>query len=80
MKHCRDCHFVETQTDQTNHGQFITMFRCMHPECSDPVNAEPLPCGPARRDASFCGFNAKYYHKKEEPVKASVIQLVPNDL
>ena len=76
MKLCKDCDFVKTQPVQDNRGQFVTLYFCEHQECADPVSGEIMPCGVVRKDASFCGFNAKYYKKKEEPVAAPVIQLV----
>lgn len=77
MKHCKDCEFIDKKTIQDEQGRFMTMFFCGHIECSDPVSAEPLPAGMARKEVVFCGIQGKYWKKKEEPVVAPVLQLVP---
>lgn len=76
MKICRDCEFHKRGVVQMGPQQGL-MDVCTNSECRDPVEGNPLPCQVARQQLVFCGFEAKYFKKKEEAPKqdASVIQL-----
>lgn len=78
MKICVNCEFKENKVMDTPHG-LQSMFVCNHPECSDPVIGEPIPCNIARTNENFCGMKAKYYQKAEEKEPAPLIQLVKSD-
>ena len=76
-KYCRDCSFVKI--DLMSDGKhFQKMFLCSNINCSDPVDASPIPCGLARREPTLCGLQGKYYQeepKKATPETGNVIQL-----
>ena len=78
MKHCKDCQFNERTAVPMNNGQLGMMDICNHEECSNPVDAVPLPCGAARSNPDFCGLKGKYFKmkEKEQPKpEGNVIQL-----
>ena len=76
-KYCRDCVSFKTDLQPHPNGQYIKMYLCLNVNCSDPVDASPIPCGVARREAILCGMLGKYYEKKKEVAKQedNVIQL-----
>ena len=76
-KYCKDCSFFRTDLQAHPNGQYIKTYVCNNINCSDPVDASPIPCGFARREATLCGLQGKYFQKKEEEVKHenNVIQL-----
>ena len=76
-KYCKDCNFFKTDLQAHPSGQYIKTYLCLNVNCSDPVDASPIPCGFARREATLCGLQGKYFQKKEEEVKkeGNVIQL-----
>ena len=65
-KYCKDCSFVKIE--MMNDGRhFQKMFLCGNINCSDPVDASPIPCGLARREATLCGLQGKYYQEEKKP-------------
>lgn len=77
MKHCVTCHWFNPAIIQGPQGQQQKVFLCSNENCTDPVDAEPVTCGIARREPVFCGFNGKYWKEKQAIVVAdnNVIQL-----
>ena len=59
--------------------QMAMGFFCSHPEASEPVTGDPMPCNVARSTNDFCGLKAKYWTQietlKAVPTPTSVIQL-----
>ena len=76
-KYCKDCSFVKIEM-MSDGKHFQKMFLCGNINCSDPVDASPIPCGLARREVTLCGLHGKYYQEQpaqKEPEKGNVIQL-----
>ena len=76
-KYCRDCEFCKMEyMPQGKH--YITMYLCGNINCSDPVDASPIPCGIARKESILCGMQGKYHQPKatpKAPEQGNVIQL-----
>lgn len=77
MKHCMTCQFHDRAATPVGNGHMQMVDICTNPECSNPVDATPLPCVVVRKDTEFCGIRARFYKKKEtEPApEGQVIQL-----
>lgn len=74
MKLCKDCKFMEKQVvAQQGHAQTVPV--CVHDECRHPVYGDPVPCQVARQELVFCGFQAKYWVKKEEQPTVQLVKL-----
>jgi len=76
-KYCKDCQFVMRDTMPTPRGLQLT-YVCSNINCSDPVDASPIICGIARREATLCGFQGKYYQQAKpsaDAPKDNIIQL-----
>lgn len=76
MKICKECEFYQSKAATDPHGNFGHILLCMHPECRDVLDGSPIPCLPARQVSQYCGFEARYYKKKEEK-ESNVVGLVP---
>jgi len=63
--YCKDCLHCKQELVPHPSGTYVRMFLCTHLQCSDPVDASPIPCGAARREVILCGMGGKYYEKKE---------------
>jgi hypothetical protein len=74
MKFCVDCQFSKKQVIETPKG-FVTMLFCENMECRDPVDGSMLPCDLVRKEQVFCAIQAKHFKQKEEPVKATLLEI-----
>jgi len=78
-KYCKDCVFCKIDLQpHPQSGRVMRMYLCENINCSDPVDASPIPCGPARREVTLCGMHGKYHQPKPDqviPNKDNVIQL-----
>src|SRR3990167_5679425 len=63
-RYCRDCKFMTREMVPSGRG-YQPVYVCTNVHCSDPVDANPIPCGIARREATLCGMQGKYYQKTE---------------
>jgi hypothetical protein len=76
MRHCFKCEHAARGVVNMPGGQQALAWLCKHPECSDPVEGDPLPCVMARQQVAFCGFTAKYYKEKDDARSGDVVKLV----
>jgi hypothetical protein len=77
MKICRECEYSQEKAAQDRMGNIGSILLCMHPECRDVIDGAPAPCLPARQAPQYCGFEARYYKKKEEKVEdLKVVSLI----
>lgn len=78
-KYCKDCSFCHVDMQVHPNGKnYIKTYVCSNVNCSDPVDASPIPCGLARREITLCGLQGKYYQEQpaqKEPEKGNVIHL-----
>ena len=79
-KYCQDCSFCHVDMQVHPNGKnYIKTYVCSNVNCSDPVDASPIPCGLARREATLCGLQGKYYQEAKQPEatpeQGNVIQL-----
>ena len=79
MRHCNNCEFHGRTMMQMGPGQAGMVDICNHHECSNPVDATPLPCGAVRNNEAFCGIKGRYFKIKAEapkpPSKDNIIQM-----
>lgn len=74
MKHCITCEWSSKEPIQTNQGPMMGLI-CKHFECTDPVDASPLPCSISRKQ-EFCGLKGIFWRKKEEKEPTKILELV----
>lgn len=75
MKFCKDCSSCHKEGMTTPSG-FKVISLCANMECRDPVDGSMIPCQIARQEQVFCGIQAKYFSKKEEPVSAPLVEII----
>ena len=75
-KYCKECVFCKIEYMQHKQG-YVATYLCGNINCSDPVDASPIPCGIARKESILCGMQGKYYQAKPKaPTEpGTVIQL-----
>jgi hypothetical protein len=68
VKICKECEFFQAKATTDNQGNFGHVMLCMHSECRDVLDGTQIPCLPARQVPQYCGFEARYYKKKEDKI------------
>jgi hypothetical protein len=76
IKLCKDCSHFKKEVIQTPQG-YVNMAMCVSENCRDVVSGDPIPCGAARQQPVFCGFEARHFRENTDKVEdAKVITLV----
>ena len=77
-KYCKECIFCKMEYIPQGKG-YAQMYLCGNINCSDPVDASPIPCGIARKESILCGMQGKYHQPVKPaptaPETGNVIQL-----
>ena len=75
---CIDCksYKLERIPDQQTR-QILHLHVCQHAECAHPVTGTGVPAEQARQMERMCGWDAKYFEKREDeaPATSNVIKL-----